>query len=371
MEGMNLKYGCNPNQGQAALLMESGAMPIHTLNGEAGYINLLDALNGWQLVKELEEATGFVSATSFKHVSPAGSAIGLLLTEEEKRVFDVKDDLSPIASAYVRARNADPLASFGDFVAISCECDLSLARVLKREVSDGIIAPSYSSEALTLLKSKKGGKFIILQVDPTYEPALMEKRTLYGMTLTQERNIATLNSSLLTKIVTKRKDLPPEVIQDLLIGLVTLKYTQSNSVCYSKGGQAIGIGAGQQSRIACTRLAGEKADLFRLRFHPKLKDLTFKEYRSRQERAIFIEEGLRGETLLSRKEKEACLSGSDGVSLTSDAFFPFRDNIDRAAQSGVEYIAQSGGSTRDEEIIAAADGYKMVMCMTSVRLFHH
>ena len=371
MEGMNLKYGCNPNQKQAALLMESGTMPIQTLNGEAGYINLLDALNGWQLVKELKEATGFPSATSFKHVSPAGAAIGLPLNEEEAKVFDAPEELSPIAGAYVRARNADPLASFGDFVAISDECDLSLANVLKREVSDGIIAPSYAPEALELLKTKKRGRYVILQVKAEYEPPLMEKRTLFGMTLMQERNTVQLDSSLLKTIVTKKKELPPEVVRDLLIGLVTLKYTQSNSVCYTKGGQAIGVGAGQQSRIACTRLAGEKADLFHLRFHPKLQDLKLDTSATRQGRHLFIEEGIRNGTLLSKAEQRSCLKGISGVSLTSDAFFPFRDNIDRAAESGVAYIAQTGGSTRDEEVIQAADEHNMVMCMTGIRLFHH
>ncbi|HPX28850.1 MAG TPA: phosphoribosylaminoimidazolecarboxamide formyltransferase [Sphaerochaeta sp.] len=371
MEGMNLKYGCNPNQRQAALLMESGTLPIQTLNGEAGYINLLDALNGWQLVRELKEVTDLPSATSFKHVSPAGAAIGLPLNEEETRVFDVPKTLSPIASAYIRARSADPLASFGDFVAISDGCDLSLAKVLKREVSDGIIAPSYTPEALELLKTKKRGRYVILQVNPEYEPPLTEKRTLFGMTLMQERNTVVLDSSLLRTVVTKQKDLPPEAIQDLLVGMVTLKYTQSNSVCYTKGGQAIGVGAGQQSRIACTRLAGEKADLFHLRFHPKLQNLRFDAPPTRQGRYLFIEEGIRNETLLSKEEQRSYLNDVSKVSLASDAFFPFRDNIDRAAQSGVTYIAQAGGSTRDKEVIQAADEHKMVMCMTSIRLFHH
>ena len=371
MEGINLKYGCNPNQKQAALLMESGAIPLRILNGEVGYINLLDALNGWQLVKELNEATGLASATSFKHVSPAGAAIGLPLSEEERRVFDVPATLSPIASAYVRARSADPLASFGDIVALSDECDLSLAKVLKREVSDGIIAPSYAPEALRLLKTKKRGRYVILQVNAEYEPPVLEKRTLFGMTLMQERNTVRLDPSLLDTIVTKRRDLPPEAVRDLLIGLVTLKYTQSNSVCYTEGGQAIGVGAGQQSRIACTRLAGKKADLFHLRFHPKLAELKGEASSTRQGRHLFIEEGIRNGTLLSRDEQDSYLKEISGVSLTSDAFFPFRDNIDRAAKSGVSYIAQTGGSTRDEEVIQAADEHNMVMCMTGIRLFHH
>ncbi|MFA5698895.1 MAG: phosphoribosylaminoimidazolecarboxamide formyltransferase [Sphaerochaeta sp.] len=371
MEGINLKYGCNPNQGQAALLMESGAMPLHVLNGEAGFINLLDALNAWQLVNELTNITSFPSATSFKHVSPAGVGLAYDLTEDEVRVFDAPKNLSPLATAYLRSRNSDPLASYGDIVALSGECDESVAELLKREVSDGVIAPAFSPKALSILKQKKGGRYLIMQIDPSFEPALMERRTLYGMTLTQERNIIELDASLLTNIVTAKNTLPPSVVIDLLLGLITLKYTQSNSVCFSKNGQALGIGAGQQSRIACTRLAGDKADLFHLRFHPKLQEYKRDAKMSRQAWNIALEEGMRNYTILTQEEQDEYLSTIDGVSLTSDAFFPFKDNIDRAAKSGVRYIAQSGGSTRDDEVIASCNEHSIVMALTGVRLFHH
>ena len=393
MKEFELKYGCNPNQKPAKLLIEGEELPITVLNGRPGYINFLDALNGWQLVKELKEATGLPAATSFKHVSPAGAAIGLPLSDILKKIYfvdDLKVELSPIACAYARARGADRMSSYGDFIALSDTCDLATALLIKREVSDGVIAPSYTEEALEILREKRKGTYNVLQIDTTYTPAPMERKQVYGITFEQLRNEVNLNDeNLFANIPTKNQTFPAEAIRDLKIALITLKYTQSNSVCYVKDGQAIGIGAGQQSRIHCTRLAGNKADIWWLRQHPKVLNLPWVNGIRRADRDNTIDlyisddyedvlkEGewqrfftTRPEPL-SREEKHTWISQNTGVSLGSDAFFPFGDNIERAHRSGVAYVAQAGGSVRDDNVIETCDKYNIAMAFTGVRLFHH
>lgn len=393
MKEFELKYGCNPNQKPAKLQIEGEELPITVLNGRPGYINFLDALNGWQLVKELKEATGLPAATSFKHVSPAGAAIGLPLSDILKKIYfvdDLKVELSPIACAYARARGADRMSSYGDFIALSDTCDLATALLIKREVSDGVIAPSYTEEALEILREKRKGTYNVLQIDTTYTPAPMERKQVYGITFEQLRNEVNLNDdNLFANIPTKNQTFPAEAIRDLKIALITLKYTQSNSVCYVKDGQAIGIGAGQQSRIHCTRLAGNKADIWWLRQHPKVLNLPWVNGIRRADRDNTIDlyisddyedvlkEGewqrfftTRPEPL-SREEKQTWISQNTGVSLGSDAFFPFGDNIERAHRSGVAYVAQAGGSVRDDNVIETCDKYNIAMAFTSVRLFHH
>ena len=393
MKEFELKYGCNPNQKPAKLLIEGKELPITVLNGRPGYINFLDALNGWQLVKELKEATGLPAATSFKHVSPAGAAIGLPLSDILKKIYfvdDLKVELSPVACAYARARGADRMSSYGDFIALSDTCDLATALLIKREVSDGVIAPSYTEEALEILREKRKGTYNVLQIDTTYTPALMERKQVYGITFEQLRNEVNLNDDdLFANIPTKNQTFPAEAIRDLKIALITLKYTQSNSVCYVKDGQAIGIGAGQQSRIHCTRLAGNKADIWWLRQHPKVLNLPWVNGIRRADRDNTIDlyisddyedvlkEGewqrfftTRPEPL-SREEKQTWISQNTGVSLGSDAFFPFGDNIERAHRSGVAYVAQAGGSVRDDNVIETCDKYNIAMAFTGVRLFHH
>lgn len=393
MKEFELKYGCNPNQKPAKLLIEGEELPITVLNGRPGYINFLDALNGWQLVKELKETTGLPAATSFKHVSPAGAAIGLPLSDILKKIYfvdDLKVELSPIACAYARARGADRMSSYGDFIALSDTCDLATALLIKREVSDGVIAPSYTEEALEILREKRKGTYNVLQIDTTYTPAPMERKQVYGITFEQLRNEVNLNDdNLFANIPTKNQTFPAEAIRDLKIALITLKYTQSNSVCYVKDGQAIGIGAGQQSRIHCTRLAGNKADIWWLRQHPKVLNLPWVNGIRRADRDNTIDlyisddyedvlkEGewqrfftTRPEPL-SREEKHTWISQNTGVSLGSDAFFPFGDNIERAHRSGVAYVAQAGGSVRDDNVIETCDKYNIAMAFTGVRLFHH
>ena len=393
MKEFELKYGCNPNQKPAKLLIEGEELPITVLNGRPGYINFLDALNGWQLVKEMKEATGLPAATSFKHVSPAGAAIGLPLSDILKKIYfvdDLKVELSPVACAYARARGADRMSSYGDFIALSDTCDLATALLIKREVSDGVIAPSYTEEALEILREKRKGTYNVLQIDTTYTPAPMERKQVYGITFEQLRNEVNLNDdNLFANIPTKNQTFPAEAIRDLKIALITLKYTQSNSVCYVKDGQAIGIGAGQQSRIHCTRLAGNKADIWWLRQHPKVLNLPWVNGIRRADRDNTIDlyisddyedvlkEGewqrfftTRPEPL-SRKEKQTWISQNTGVSLGSDAFFPFGDNIERAHRSGVAYVAQAGGSVRDDNVIETCDKYNIAMAFTGVRLFHH
>ena len=393
MKEFELKYGCNPNQKPAKLLIEGEELPITVLNGRPGYINFLDALNGWQLVKELKEATGLPAATSFKHVSPAGAAIGLPLSDILKKIYfvdDLKVELSPIACAYARARGADRMSSYGDFIALSDTCDLATALLIKREVSDGVIAPSYTEEALEILREKRKGTYNVLQIDTTYTPAPMERKQVYGITFEQLRNEVNLNDDdLFANIPTKNQTFPAEAIRDLKIALITLKYTQSNSVCYVKDGQAIGIGAGQQSRIHCTRLAGNKADIWWLRQHRKVLNLPWVNGIRRADRDNTIDlyisddyedvlkEGewqrfftTRPEPL-SREEKQTWISQNTGVSLGSDAFFPFGDNIERAHRSGVAYVAQAGGSVRDDNVIVTCDKYNIAMAFTGVRLFHH
>lgn len=392
MYEIQLKYGCNPNQKPSRIFMEDGSgLPVCVLNGKPGYINFLDAFNGWQLVKELKEATGLPAAASFKHVSPAGAAVGLPLDDVLAKIYWVEDlgDLSPLACAYARARGADRMSSFGDFIALSEECDADTARLIKREVSDGVIAPGYTEEALELLKGKKKGNYNIIQMDPAYVPAPVERKQVYGITFEQGRNELDINGELLSNVVTKNKEIPDGALADMKIALITLKYTQSNSVCYVKGGQAIGIGAGQQSRVHCTRLAGQKADNWYLRQSPQVLGLEFVDSLGRADRDntidVYIgdeyEDVLReGEwqkrfkvkpPVFTREEKRAWLDGNQGVTLGSDAFFPFSDNIERAHKSGVKYIAQPGGSVRDDEVIACCDKYGMVMAFTGIRLFHH
>ena len=392
MNEIQLKYGCNPNQKPSRIYMEDGSdLPVKVLNGKPGYINFLDAFNGWQLVKELKQATGLPAATSFKHVSPAGAAVGLPLTETLAKIYWVDDlgELSPLACAYARARGADRMSSFGDFIALSDVCDADTAHLIKREVSDGVIAPGYTDEAMELLMQKKKGNYNIIQIDPSYVPAEIERKQVYGITFEQGRNELVINDELFSNIVTKNKELPEEAVMDMKIAMITLKYTQSNSVCYVKGGQAIGIGAGQQSRVHCTRLAGQKADNWYLRQAPQVLDLQFVDSLGRADRDntidVYIgeeyEDVLReGEwqkrfkvkpPVFTREEKRAWLDGNRNVTIGSDAFFPFADNIERAYKSGVKYIAQPGGSVRDDLVIECCDKYDMVMAFTGIRLFHH
>ena len=392
MNEIQLKYGCNPNQKPSRIYMEDGSdLPVKVLNGKPGYINFLDAFNGWQLVKELKQATGLPAATSFKHVSPAGAAVGLPLTETLAKIYWVDDlgELSPLACAYARARGADRMSSFGDFIALSDVCDADTARLIKREVSDGVIAPGYTDEAMELLMQKKKGNYNIIQIDPSYVPAEIERKQVYGITFEQGRNELAINDELFSNIVTKNKELPEEAVMDMKIAMITLKYTQSNSVCYVKGGQAIGIGAGQQSRVHCTRLAGQKADNWYLRQAPQVLNLQFVDSLGRADRDntidVYIgeeyEDVLReGEwqkrfkvkpPVFTREEKRAWLDGNRNVTIGSDAFFPFSDNIERAYKSGVKYIAQPGGSVRDDLVIECCDKYDMVMVFTGIRLFHH
>ncbi len=392
MNEIQLKYGCNPNQKPSRIYMEDGSdLPVEVLNGRPGYINFLDAFNGWQLVKELKEATGLPAATSFKHVSPAGAAVGLPLTETLAKIYWVDDlgELSPLACAYARARGADRMSSFGDFIALSDVCDVDTARLIKREVSDGVIAPGYTDEALALLKQKKNGNYNVIKIDPSYKPAEIERKQVYGITFEQGRNELDINGDLFSNIVTKNKTIPENALIDMKIALITLKYTQSNSVCYVKGGQAIGIGAGQQSRIHCTRLAGQKADNWYLRQCPKVLNLQFLDTLGRADRDntidVYIgdeyEDVLReGEwqkrfkvkpEVFTREEKKEWLAGNTDVTVGSDAFFPFSDNIERAYKSGVKYIAEPGGSVRDDLVIECCDKYDMVMAFTGIRLFHH
>ncbi len=391
MQEMELKYGCNPNQKPSKIFMNEGELPIKVLNGKPGYINLLDAFNGWQLVSELKKATGLPAATSFKHVSPAGAAVGLPLNEVEKKIYWVQDqgELSPMAAAYARARGADRMSSFGDFISLSDVCDVCTAKLIKREVSDGIIAPGYEPEALEILKEKKKGNYAVIEIDPAYRPAPIEHKEVFGVTFEQGRNELVIDENMLTNIVTKNKELPESAKIDLIISLITLKYTQSNSVCFAKGGQAIGIGAGQQSRIHCTRLAGSKADNWYLRQCPKVLDLPFRSDIGRADRDNSIDlyigedymdvlaEGkwqnifTEKPSVFTAEEKKEWLKGNTDVALGSDAFFPFGDNIERAARSGVKYVAEPGGSVRDDNVIEAADAHNMTMCFTGIRLFHH
>ncbi len=392
MNEIELKYGCNPNQKPSRIYMEDGSeLPVTVLNGKPGYINFLDAFNGWQLVKELKEATGLPAATSFKHVSPAGAAVGLPLTETLARIYWVDDlgELSPLACAYARARGADRMSSFGDFIALSDECDGDTARLIKREVSDGVIAPGYTPEALEILKAKKKGNYNVIQIDPSYQPAPLEKKQVYGITFEQGRNELDIDGDLLSNFVTRNREIPQEALIDMKIALITLKYTQSNSVCYVKGGQAIGIGAGQQSRIHCTRLAGSKADNWYLRQAPQVLGLDFLDSIGRADRDNAIDVYIGEEYMdvlaegawqkifktkppvFTAEEKRAWLDGNRDVTLGSDAFFPFSDNIERAHKSGVKYIAQPGGSVRDDLVIECCDKYEMAMVFTGIRLFHH
>ena len=392
MNELQLKYGCNPNQKPSRIYMEDGSdLPVTVLCGRPGYINFLDAFNGWQLVKELKKATGLPAATSFKHVSPAGAAVGLPLTDTLAKIYWVDDlgELSPLACAYARARGADRMSSFGDFIALSDVCDLDTARLIKREVSDGVIAPGYTDEALELLKQKKKGNYNVIQIDPDYVPAPIEKKQVYGVTFEQGRNELNIDKDLLSNIVTKNKEIPDQAMIDMKVALIVLKYTQSNSVCYVKGGQAIGIGAGQQSRVHCTRLAGQKADNWFLRQSPKVLGLQFLDTLGRAERDNAIDVYIGEEYMdvladgawekvfkvkpevFTREEKRAWLDQMSDVTLGSDAFFPFADNIERAHKSGVKYIAQPGGSVRDDLVIECCDKYDMAMVFTGIRLFHH
>ena len=392
MNEMQLKYGCNPNQKPSRIFMADGSdLPVKVLMGRPGFINFLDAFNGWQLVKELKEATGLPAATSFKHVSPAGAAVGLPLTETLAKIYWVDDlgELSPLACAYARARGADRMSSFGDFIALSDVCDADTAKLIKREASDGVIAPGYTEEALEILSQKKKGSYNVIQIDPSYVPEEIERKQVYGVTFEQGRNELAINDELLANVVTENKDIPAEALIDLKIALITLKYTQSNSVCYVKGGQAIGIGAGQQSRVHCTRLAGQKADNWYLRQAPQVLGLEFLDTLGRAERdnAIDVYIGDEYEDVLAegewqkrfkvkpevftREAKRAWLDGNTDVTLGSDAFFPFPDNIERAKKSGVKYIAQPGGSVRDDLVIECCNKYGMAMAFTGIRLFHH
>ena len=386
-----LKYGCNPNQKPSRIFMKDGSeLPITVLNGKPGYINFLDAFNSWQLVKELKEATGLPAAASFKHVSPAGAAVAIPMSDTLKKIYFVDDlELSPIATAYARARGADRMSSYGDFVALSDTCDAQTATLLAREVSDGVIAPSYTQEALEILKTKRKGSYNVIQIDEAYQPAPIEHKDVYGITFEQGRNEIKINEEMLQNIVSENKELPQEAKRDLLIALITLKYTQSNSVCYAKDGQAIGIGAGQQSRIHCTRLAGNKADIWFLRQHPKVMNLPFKADMRRPDRDNTIDVYISDDDMdvladgtwelfftekperLTREEKRAWLDQQTGVSLGSDAFFPFGDNIERAHRSGVSYIAEAGGSIRDDHVIDTCNKYGICLAFTGVRLFHH
>jgi phosphoribosylaminoimidazolecarboxamide formyltransferase/IMP cyclohydrolase len=392
MQEYELKYGCNPNQKPSRIYMQDGELPIRVLSGRAGYINFLDAFNGWQLVKELKRATDLPAAASFKHVSPAGAAVGLPLTDVEKKIYWVDDmdiEFTPLANAYIRARGADRMSSFGDFISLSDVCDASTALVIKREVSDGVIAPGYTDEALEILKQKKKGNYCVIEIDPNYEPAPIERKDVFGITFEQGRNELNIGEDFFDNIVTENKELPKQAKIDLAIAMITLKYTQSNSVCYVKGGQAIGIGAGQQSRIHCTRLAGSKADNWWLRQSPQVLGLQFVDGIKRADRdnAIDLYMGEDYMDVLSdgawenifavkpavftAEEKRAWLDKNTGVALGSDAFFPFGDNIERAHKSGVSYVAEPGGSVRDDNVIDTCNKYGMVMSFTGIRLFHH
>ena len=393
MKELALKYGCNPNQKPSRIYMTEGELPIEVLNGRPGYINFLDALNGWQLVKELKEATGMPAATSFKHVSPAGAAIGLPLTDTLKKIYfvdDVQIPLSPLACAYARARGADRMSSYGDFIALSDTCDAATATLIKREVSDGVIAPGYTEEALEILREKRKGTYNVIKIDPDYVPAPVEHKQVFGITFEQGRNDIKLDDpALFENIPTANKTFTEEAKRDLMIALITLKYTQSNSVCYVKDGQAIGIGAGQQSRIHCTRLAGNKADIWWLRQHPKVMALPFVEKIRRADRDNTIDIYISDDYMdvladgewqkffterpepLTREEKKEWIAQNTNVALGSDAFFPFGDNIERAHKSGVQYVAQAGGSVRDDHVIATCDKYGIAMAFTGIRLFHH
>ncbi len=390
MDELELKYGCNPNQKPAKVFMKKGTLPFKVLNGKPGYINLLDAMNSWQLVRELKAATGLPAAASFKHVSPAGAAVAVPLSEVLQQVYFVEGiQLSPIATAYIRARGADRMSSYGDFVALSDECDAQTASFLKREVSDGIIAPSYSEAALEILKTKRKGSYLVLQMDPEYVPEPLERKQVFGVWFEQKRNDAAITPDCLKEIPTKNKNIPETAKRDLLIALITLKYTQSNSVCYTKDGQAIGIGAGQQSRVHCTRLAGSKADNWNLRQSPQVLSLPFRDDVRRPDRDNAIDVYISDEYMdllgddnwqrvftekppvFTKEEKTAWLKKVSGLALGSDAFFPFGDNIERAHKSGVSYVAQTGGSIRDDNVIETCDKYDMAMAMTGIRLFHH
>ncbi len=391
MKELELKYGCNPNQKPSKIYMENGELPIKVLCGKPGYINFLDAFNGWQLVRELKRATGLPAATSFKHVSPAGAAVGLPLDETLAKIYWVDDmgELSPLACAYARARGADRMSSFGDFISLSDVCDVATAKLIKREVSDGVIAPGYEPEALELLKQKKKGNYAIIEIDPNYEPAPIEHKEVFGITFEQGRNELVIDDELLSNVVTENKEITEQAKIDLAIALITLKYTQSNSVCYAKDGQAIGIGAGQQSRIHCTRLAGQKADNWWLRQSPQVLGLQFVDSIGRADRDNSIDLYIGDEyedvlaegtwqnifkvkpPVFTREEKRAWLDKLEDVVLGSDAFFPFGDNIERAHKSGVKYIAQPGGSVRDDNVISTCDKYNMAMAFTGIRLFHH
>ena len=391
MKELELKYGCNPNQKPSKIYMNEGELPIKVLCGRPGYINFLDAFNGWQLVKELKNATGLPAATSFKHVSPAGAAVGLPLDDTLAKIYWVDDveDLSPLACAYARARGADRMSSFGDFISLSDVCDVATAKLIKREVSDGVIAPGYEPEALEILKAKKKGNYAVIEIDPNYEPDPIEHKEVFGIVFEQGRNELVIDDELLANVVTDNKEIPEEAKIDLAIALITLKYTQSNSVCYAKGGQAIGIGAGQQSRIHCTRLAGQKADNWWLRQSPQVLGLQFVDSIGRADRDNSIDLYIGDEYMdvlaegtwqnifkvkpevFTREEKRAWLDKMTDVALGSDAFFPFGDNIERAHKSGVKYIAQPGGSVRDDNVIATCNKYNMAMAFTGIRLFHH
>ena len=392
MNEMELKYGCNPNQKPARVFMKDGGeLPFRVLSGRPGYINLLDAFNGWQLVRELKKATGLPAATSFKHVSPAGAAVGLPLDETMRKIYWVDDmgELSPLASAYARARGADRMSSFGDFISLSDVCDADTARLIKREVSDGVIAPGYEPEALEILKSKKNGNYCVIEIDENYEPEPIERKQVFGVVFEQGRNSLDINKEMLANVVTDNKEIPELAKIDLVISLITLKYTQSNSVCYAKGGQAIGIGAGQQSRVHCTRLAGQKADNWYLRQAPQVLNLQFVDGIKRADRDNAIDvyigdeymdvlaDGVWEKTfkvkppVFTKEEKRAWLDGMTEVALGSDAFFPFGDNIERAHKSGVKYIAQPGGSVRDDNVIETCNKYGIAMAFTGIRLFHH
>lgn len=391
MKELELKYGCNPNQKPSRIYMENGELPIEVLNGKPGYINFLDAFNGWQLVNELKKATGLPAATSFKHVSPAGAAVGLPLTDVEKKIYWVDDEeqLTPLANAYARARGADRMSSFGDFISLSDKCDVATAKLIKKEVSDGVIAPDYDPEALEILKAKKKGNYNVIKIDPSYKPDPVEHKQVFGVTFEQGRNELVIDNDFLGNMVTNNKEIPETAKIDLIISLITLKYTQSNSVCYAKGGQAIGIGAGQQSRIHCTRLAGSKADNWFLRQSPKVLNLQFVDKIRRADRDNAIDLYI-GEdymdvladgawekvfkvkpSVFTKEEKRAWLDQMQDVALGSDAFFPFGDNIERAHKSGVKYVAQPGGSIRDDNVIDTCNKYNMAMCFTGLRLFHH
>ena len=392
MNELQLKYGCNPNQKPSRIYMENGSeLPITVLCGRPGYINFMDAFNGWQLVRDLKKETGLAAATSFKHVSPAGAAVGLPLSETLRKIYwvDDQEDLSPLACAYARARGADRMSSFGDFISLSDVCDEDTARLIKREVSDGVIAPGYTDGALELLKQKKNGNYVVIQIDEDYVPDPLEHRQIFGISFEQGRQELPIDDALLSNIVTENRDLPEEAKRDLKISLITLKFTQSNSVCFVKDGQAIGVGAGQQSRVHCTRLAGSKADNWWLRQSPRVLELPFRDDigRAVRDNAIDVYIGAEYRDVLAdgawqkvfterpdvftEEEKRAWLDHMSGVSLGSDAFFPFSDNIERARKSGVQYIAEPGGSVRDEEVIACCNKYRMIMAFTGIRLFHH